>query len=64
MSLLGLLIVLVVVGVALYLVNTYVPMAPPIKTILNVVIVLVVVIWLLQSFGLLDGAFTSRRGFR
>jgi len=54
---LGLLILLVVVGVALYLVNTYVPMAAPIKTILNVVVVLIVVLWLLNSFGLLDGAW-------
>jgi hypothetical protein len=50
----GLLVVLVVVGVALYLLNTYLPMAPPIKTIINVIVVLAVIIWLLSSFGLLD----------
>lgn len=48
-----LLILLVVVGVVLYLVNTYVPMAPPIKTIINVLVVLGLVIYLLQAFGLI-----------
>jgi hypothetical protein len=52
MSLIGLIIVLVVVGVCLYLLNTYVPMAKPIKTIINVVVVMVVILWLLQSFGI------------
>jgi hypothetical protein len=54
MSIVGLLVLLVVVGVCLYLVNQYVPMAAPIKTIINVVVVLVVVVWLLNAFGLLD----------
>jgi hypothetical protein len=46
------LIVLVVVGVVLWLVNTYIPMAPPIKTVLNVTVVLILVIWLLNVFGI------------
>lgn len=45
---------IVIVGVCLYLVNTYVPMARPVKTILNVVVVIVLVVWLLSAFGLLD----------
>jgi hypothetical protein len=49
----GLLVVLVIVGVALYLINQYVPMAPPIKTIINVVVILFLVIWLLNAFGVL-----------
>ncbi len=53
MSLIGLIITLVVVGVLLWLINNYVPMDPKIKTILNVVVVIVVVIWLLQTFGVL-----------
>ena len=60
----GLLVVLVVVGVCLYLLNQYVPMAAPIKTIINVLVVLAVVIWLLQSFGLLDGAWGPHHAFR
>jgi bacteriorhodopsin len=53
MSLIGLVITLVVVGVLLWLLNNYVPMDGKIKSILNVVVVIVVVIWLLQAFGLL-----------
>jgi hypothetical protein len=44
---------LIVVGVLLWLVNTYIPMDPKIKGILNAVVVIVVVIYLLQVFGLL-----------
>ncbi len=51
MSLISLVIVLIIVGVGLYLINTYVPMAAPIKTILNVVVILVVLLWLLNAFG-------------
>ena len=53
MPLLNVLILLVVVGVILWLVNTYIPMDGKIKNILNVVVVIIVVIWLLQVFGLL-----------
>jgi hypothetical protein len=53
MSLIGLILTLVVVGILLYLVNNYIPMDSKIKTIINVVVVIVVVIWLLQAFGLL-----------
>jgi uncharacterized membrane-anchored protein len=49
-----LLVVLVVVGVVLYLVNNYVPMAAPIKTIINVVVVLAVCIWLLRVTGIVN----------
>ena len=54
MPLLNILILLVVVGVILWLVNTYIPMDAKIKNILNAVAVIAVVIWLLQVFGLLD----------
>jgi len=46
-------VLLIVVGVLLYLVNNYLTMDSKIKTILNIVVVLVVLIWLLQVFGLL-----------
>jgi len=46
------LVYLVIAGVALYLLNTYVPMAAPFKTIINVVVVLILIIWLLNAFGL------------
>ena len=53
MSLISVVVVLVIVGVALWLINTYIPMAGSIKSILNVVVVIVVAIWLLQAFGVL-----------
>jgi hypothetical protein len=56
MSILALIITLVLVGVLLWLVNTYVPMAAPIKNILNVVVVILVVVWLLNVFGVFTSA--------
>ena len=47
-----LIIVLVIVGVCLYLLENYVPMSPPIKTVIRVVVVLVLILWLLQAFGI------------
>jgi hypothetical protein len=46
------LVVLVIIGVGLWLVNTYIPMQPVVKQILNVVVVLLLVIWLLKIFGI------------
>jgi len=53
MSLISVVLVLVVVGVILWLVNTYIPMDGKIKQVLNVVVLIVVCIWLLQAFGIL-----------
>ena len=52
MPLLHIVLVLIVVGVALWLINNFIPMASSIKTILNVVVVVVVAIWVLQALGL------------
>ena len=54
MSLLTVLLVLIVVGILLWLVNTYIPMDSKIKRILNIVVVIAVVIWLLKVSGLLN----------
>jgi hypothetical protein len=54
MPLVHVVIVLIVVGVLLWLVNTYVPMQATIKKILNAVVVIAVVLWLLNGFGLLE----------
>ncbi len=51
MPLIQVLIALIVVGVLLWLVNTYIPMQGTIKSILNAVVVIVVVLWLLNVFG-------------
>jgi hypothetical protein len=53
MSLISIVVGLVVVGVILWLINNYIPMDGKIKSILNVVVIIVVAIWLLQSFGIL-----------
>ncbi|HZK12744.1 MAG TPA: Thivi_2564 family membrane protein [Atribacterota bacterium] len=53
MSLISLLVVLIAVGVILWLINTYIPMDAKIKKILNAVVVIVVILWLLQAFGIL-----------
>jgi hypothetical protein len=51
MSLVTLVITLIVVGVLLWLVNTYIPMDGKIKKVLNIVVMVVVVLWLLNVFG-------------
>jgi hypothetical protein len=53
MPLLQVVMILIAVGVLLWLVNSYIPMAGSIKSILNAVVVIVVVVWLLNIFGLL-----------
>ena len=52
MPLVNIVIALIVVGVALWLINNYIPMASGIKTILNIVVVVAVGVWVLQAFGL------------
>ena len=60
MPLLTIVVVLIVVGVLLWLINTYVPMDRKIKNILNIVVVIAVVIWLLKAFGLLGSIGSIR----
>ena len=52
MPLVYLVLILILVGIGLWLINTYIPMAGSIKTILNVVVVIVVCVWVLKAFGL------------
>jgi hypothetical protein len=47
MTLVSIVVVLVVVGLLLWLINTYIPKAAAIKSVLNVVVFIVVAIWLL-----------------
>lgn len=49
------LVVLVIVGVVLYVVNTLIPIDAKIKTLINIVVVLAVCLWLLQTFGIMHG---------
>ena len=62
MPLLHLVIVLVVVGVLLWVINSYIPMQATIKNILNAVVVIAVVLWLLSTFGLLDSILNIHIG--
>lgn len=54
MSLISIVLTLIIVGVLLWAINNYIPMDGKIKSILNVVVVVAVVIWLLYGFGVLN----------
>ena len=60
MPLINLVVALIIVGVALWMINRFIPMASSIKTILNVVVVVAVGIWVLRAVGLW-GQITSFR---
>ncbi len=49
----GLLVLLILVGVGLYLIEQ-IPMDPSIRTIIRVVVILCVVLWLIEIFGVVD----------
>lgn len=50
----ALVVTLIVIGVLLWCANTYIPMDAKIKNIMNIVVVVCVVLWLLNVFGLLS----------
>ena len=62
MPLINLVAILIAVGVLLWLVNRFIPMAGSIKSILNAVVVIVVVLWLLNVFGLFHSLSRIRVG--
>jgi len=62
MPLLQVVLVLIVVGVLLWLVDRFIPMASSIKSILNAVVTIAVVLWLLNVFGLMHYITTFRIG--
>jgi Flp pilus assembly protein TadB len=62
MPLIQLVIVLVVVGVVLWVINSYIPMQSTIKRILNVVVIIVVIFWLLSVFGFIGDLSKIRIG--
>ena len=53
MTLVGIVLVLIIAGLILWLINTYIPMAGAIKSLLNIVVFIVLLIWVLQAFGLI-----------
>lgn len=54
-GLITVILVLVILGVALWLIETYIPMSPPIKTLIRVVVVIVLVLYLLSLLGVWHG---------
>jgi hypothetical protein len=58
--LISVVITLVVVGVLLWLVNSYIPMDAKIKQILNIVVVIAVILWVLRAFGLMGSLGLGR----
>jgi len=52
-TLVNIVVILVVVGLVMWLINTYIPMAGAIKSLLNIVVFMVVLIWTLRTFGLI-----------
>jgi hypothetical protein len=51
MTLWAILILLIAVGIVLYIINNYIPMDDKIKTILNIVVILVIILFVLNAFG-------------
>jgi predicted membrane protein len=62
MPLINLVVALIVVGMALWLINRFIPMASSIKMILNVVVVVAVGVWVLQAVGLWGNVTSFRVG--
>jgi hypothetical protein len=62
MPILNIVAILVVSGFGLWAINRFIPMAGPVKTILNVVVVAVLCLWLLQTFGIIDSIKGLRVG--
>lgn len=62
MPLINLVLVLIIVGVGLWMINRFIPMASSIKTILNVVVVVAVCVWVLQAVGLWGDISSFRIG--
>ena len=54
MPLVNVVLTLIVVGVLLWLINTYIPMQSTIKSIINIVVVIAVILWLLYGFGIIS----------
>ena len=60
MPILTVILVIVVVGVLLWALNSFIPMDSKVRSILNVVVVILLIVWLLQAFGLIDPLLNIR----
>ncbi len=63
MSLVSLVCLLIVIGVLLWLINTYLPMSGKIRNLINALLVIAVIVWLLRVFGIMGslGSLSSVR---
>jgi hypothetical protein len=61
MPVIQLIIVLAAIGLLMWLINSYLPMAEPWKKILNVVVIVATILWLLNVFGVLNLGWTVPR---
>lgn len=55
MTIIELIVILCIIGVALYVLNAVVPMDAKVKTIINAVVIIAILLWLLEVFGLIGG---------
>jgi hypothetical protein len=62
MPIIDIIVILVVTGFGLWAINRFIPMARPVKTILNVVVVSILCLWLLQTFGIIGSIKGIRVG--
>lgn len=53
MTLISLMILIIVAGVFLFLINAFIPMAPLIKNLLNLLVFFVLILYILQFFGVI-----------
>lgn len=63
-ELLNLIALIVIFGVIMWLINVFIPMPAAIKTLLNVVVLIVLIIYVLQFFGLINPMFPVLKIFR
>jgi hypothetical protein len=56
------LFVLIIMGAVLYLVEQYVPMAPPFRIVIRVVVILMLAFYLLRLIGWAPGLIPPRVG--
>ena len=54
MSLINLILVFVFVGVLMWLINRYIPMAEGVKTTLNIAVIVILALWVIRLLGLWD----------
>ena len=53
-TIVSIIVVLVVLGLAMWLINNYIPMQDGIKKVLNIAVIIFAVVWVLKIAGLLS----------